>query len=109
MSTTLTVATAARGVAGLRTPFSRDLRPVFALGLSSIGILLMPVTGRRKLRSVAFACCWFLPTIGVLMGCGGGITVQPVVGGTPAGKYSITVTATSGTTSHSQTVNLIVN
>jgi hypothetical protein len=42
--------------------------------------------------------------------CGGGTTtpVKQLTGGTPAGTYTITVTATAGSTSHQMTVTLKV-
>ncbi len=51
--------------------------------------------------------------LATLAGCGGGGTVSPVVtgnspSGTPAGNYSVTITANGGNFSHSEVLNLIV-
>jgi hypothetical protein len=44
----------------------------------------------------------------VACGGGGGSTTPPSTAGTPAGTYTITITATSGTTTHQSAVNLTV-
>jgi hypothetical protein len=112
VSTTLTVSTTARGTAALWAPFPPQIRPVFALWLPAIAVLLIPITQRKKLpwRHAAVVSLLVVLSMAMLVGCGGGggAVVQPGPGGTPAGSYSITVTATSGSMSHTQTVNVII-
>lgn len=112
VSTTLTVSTTARGTAALWAPFQPQIRPVFALWLPAIAVLLIPITQRKKLpwRHAAVVSLLVVLSMAMLVGCGGGggAVVQPGPGGTPAGSYSITVTATSGSMSHTQTVNVII-
>ena len=43
------------------------------------------------------------------IGCGGGSSGPPPATGTPAGTYTLTVIGTSGTTTHTTTMTLIVN
>jgi hypothetical protein len=68
---------------------------------------LKPNLARRlvpvALRVLVIVCA------GYLAGCAGsGFPRLPVINGTPAGTYTITVTGTSGTDAHSTTVMLVV-
>lgn len=112
VSTTLTVSTTARGIAALWAPFQLQMRPAFALWLPAIAALLIPITQRKKLpwRHAATVLSLVVLSMALLAGCGGHSAAAPPpgTGGTPAGSYSITVTATSGSTSHTQTVNMII-
>ena len=111
VSTTLTITTTARSMALLQAPSRRDYRPLLALCLPVIGLVLAPVAGRKKLaRRWHVGVGLLLLLVAALVGCGGGATSPPSSGtGTPAGSYSITVRATSGSLSHTQTVTLVVN
>ncbi|MBZ5548461.1 MAG: S8 family serine peptidase [Acidobacteriia bacterium] len=115
VSTTLTTTTTARSMALLQAPSRRDYRPLLALCLPVIGLVLAPVAGRKKLARrwhVGVGLLLLLLLVAALVGCGGGVGATSPPGsatGTPAGSYSITVTATSGSLSHTQTVTLVVN
>jgi hypothetical protein len=81
---------------------------LLAAGVGSAGLRHKPL---RRLAPVA-ALILLIVTAGYLAGCAGGFpnletsTTNP--GGTPAGTFTITVTATSGTDVHMTTVTLIV-
>jgi hypothetical protein len=69
--------------------------------------------GRLRFARVALSACLVLMPIAaatLLGGCGGGggSSPAPPVTGTPAGTYTITVTATSGSTTGKTTLTLIV-
>jgi hypothetical protein len=88
--------------------------PVYAVLLPLLGLFLTLRKGRTgigkgKTRLSASAA---LLTLIFLVGCGGGSSTPPTLhGGTPAGTYTVTVTATDGASSlqGSTTVQLIVN
>jgi plastocyanin len=106
-STTLTISTTARSVASARPFNGNTLAAVLSFGL--IGIVFLSRASRRK-RS-ARAALMLLGTILTalaIISCGGGGTPPPPVTGTPAGSFSVTVTATSGATTHSSTITLNV-
>jgi len=109
-TSTLNITTTARPVftpgAALRMP-----RQFYALWLFVPGIALLGFgSGSRRRRRIAglmlmftvFSLLVFLPA------CSHS-TVQPPVSGTPAGTYTINVTATSGTDTKTQSIQLNVN
>ncbi|HEX7288445.1 MAG TPA: choice-of-anchor D domain-containing protein, partial [Candidatus Angelobacter sp.] len=76
---------------------------------AGLALFLVSFPGRRRLR-VALA----LPALAVVLaaiGCANGSTkaTNGNTAGTPAGTYTLTVTGTSGTQSHSATVTVVVN
>ncbi|WP_041596869.1 choice-of-anchor D domain-containing protein [Granulicella tundricola] len=92
--------------------FAPDASPLTkVLVLAAAGLLMLLAATSRKLGraarlggllSILTAICF------ATSGCGGssGPTVNP--NGTPAGTYTYTVTVTSGTVVHKETINLIV-
>ena len=104
---TLSIPTTARPIV---TPASIFLTPrFFAVWLTLPGMALLGVGGNRRRRRI-LGILMFCVVFGmlVLLPACSGTTTQPPVSGTPAGTYSITVTATAGSDSKSQTVVLSV-
>jgi hypothetical protein len=92
--------------AGGRGPGTLAWMLAFAVGS------LWLTRGRRRLISVLGPLATLAMVALLLMvGCGGGSTSTPppVHTGTPAGTYTIVVTATSGSTTHTQNLTLTVN
>jgi hypothetical protein len=83
------------------TPF---VLPMFGMALvCALGWMVMRRRFLRLLPAVVFSL--------VLAACGGGtsvITGPPPVTGTPTGNYTLTLTITSGTSSHTTTLTLVV-
>ena len=115
VSSTLTVSTAAATTATLPGPgpatAERTLRGVAGsldLALGWAALLLLAGTLRGPARRVALLC----GALAMLQACGGGASAVPahaVIPGTPAGNYTITITATgAGVPAHSLTVTLTV-
>ncbi len=108
VTTTLTIQT------GASTAAVRDLQGIgTGLGSMALGLLLLPVAASRRLRQAAgrmpmtillgLLCCG---AVGGLIGCGGGGSSGSST--PPPQTYTLTVTATSGSLSHSTAVTLIV-
>lgn len=106
-SSTLNITTTARPLttAGL---FSRRL---YAIWLVVPGMTLLCFGfgggGRRKRMLGILSLCAMFVMLLLLPACSGQTTQAPV-SGTPAGNYTITVTATSGSDTKSQTITLSV-
>jgi Bacterial Ig-like domain (group 3)/FG-GAP-like repeat len=111
----LTIDTAAR-MAGVIAP-SNPADPLLPLGTVLAGVVVPAITYRRGRRGshLGRASRWlvvFAMLGGLLHACGGNHAASPItapVGGTPAGTYAITVTATSGASSHTVAYSLTVN
>jgi len=102
---TATVTIGTTAAAGLFTRHHSDF--YFALLLFP-GTLLFGVPRRDK-RARLLSVVALLIGIGAIASCGGGTSsTQKKTQGTPAGSYTMTVTATSGSTTHTTTVNLTV-
>ncbi len=123
-SVAVSVPTTARGMLAPQSEPANRMQPPIALQmlpLSVLAVLLLIVTllaatqspaGRLRFARVALSACLVLMPIvaaTLLVGCGGGSSSStPPVTGTPAGTYTITVTATSGSTTATTPLTLIV-
>ena len=109
VTSTLNLTTTARPVV---TPaFVLFTRPFYAFWLTLPGLAVLGAGfggDRRRRRIVAlFLLCLVFALLLVLPACSHS-TTQPPVSGTPAGTYTVTVTATAGTDIKSQTITLTV-
>jgi len=89
------------------------VRSVLASALTGFGflglVIVGSVTGRKRVWQSAAMLLVVMAIVAGLAGCGGGHTAVPnPTTGTPAGTYTVTVTAASGTTSHTGTITLTV-
>jgi hypothetical protein len=106
-SSTLNITTTARPVV---TPAASLLtRHFYALWIMVPGLTLLGVgSGSRRRRVLGmFLLCGMFVMLLLLPACSSKNTQAPV-SGTPPGNYTITVTATSGSDTKSQTITLIV-
>jgi hypothetical protein len=103
----VSVSTTARTSAASVLPMPRGLigwTLVLLAGLSSAWF------AARRRRFIAALGSLSVVVLGLLIGCGGGSTPikSPVQTGTPAGTYTVVVSATSGSTTHTQNLTLVV-
>ena len=113
----VTVTTTARGLVLPPEPVGR-VRPMpYVLLLATLMAMLYLMLRVARTRRQRFAL--LLPTAGALLfmlmqmgGCGGGGSIAPPPPppptGTPAGTYTVTVTAVSGSLTHTTTLSLTV-
>jgi hypothetical protein len=110
VSSTLTIATAPHLMTSAfptRGTLASALTGLTGLGLW--GLVIIGGVRRRKGIWQSAAILLIVVVIGLAMaGCGGGDHVINPTTGTPAGTYTVTVNAASGSTSHSGTITLIV-
>jgi uncharacterized repeat protein (TIGR01451 family) len=107
VTSSLTVTTVARPVTTAATmPLGLRLYPML---LPVGGFAFVLVGSRRRRRMVVLAT--FSVALGAFMlqaGCGSSHKVTPATGGTPAGTYTLTVAATSGSATRTTRVTLNV-
>ncbi|MGC1902477.1 MAG: choice-of-anchor D domain-containing protein, partial [Candidatus Acidiferrum sp.] len=102
----------------IQPPSAMQLVPMASLALLFAIVMMFswmqnPASRMRTLRVAMSVCLILMPIAAatMLVGCGGSssTTPPPPATGTPAGSYTLTVTATSGSTTASTTVTLVVN
>jgi hypothetical protein len=108
---TFTVSTAARAVVVPRAGPKGDLprlgsqgRP-YLLWVVGLALLVILATARQRLRLALAATMLFML---LWAACGGGTPVG-VARGTPAGTYTLTITAVAGAETHTTAVSLTVD
>jgi hypothetical protein len=119
--TTLTITTTARGTTARMIPSAprgtpQQKLPQLLLWLGVAGLLGMALLELQRsgkltprVATTAFLVIAVICVAGFAGGCNGGFPADVTVpAGTPAGAYTITVTGTSGSVSHSTTVSLTV-
>jgi hypothetical protein len=106
-NSTLTITTTGRTLAA-QMPHSSGGR--LSLGLLSTFLLAAGLVfgGSRKKRIAPICLMLVLATVLAGVGCGGGPTPPPPSSGTPAGTYTVTVNAISGSVTHQSTLTLTV-
>jgi hypothetical protein len=89
----------------------RQLSYAMGLFLPAMFLSMAGLTSKNRRRFLS--CLLMLIVIGSCLffaGCGSGSISSPNnTGGTPAGQYTITITAKAGAASHNTTVTLTVN
>jgi hypothetical protein len=108
VSSALTITTTPHTLASA-SPVRNDL----ASALTGFGLLGLVIVGgstrRKRVRQSAAMLLVVMAIVAGVAGCGGGHTKVPnPTTGTPAGTYTVTVTAASGATSHTGTITLTV-
>jgi uncharacterized repeat protein (TIGR01451 family) len=108
-TSTLTISTTARPIT---TPTSALwIRRFYAICFALPGLALLGMrtpAGRRHRRIAAILMLCFVFALLVLLPSCSHTTTQPPVSGTPAGTYSLTVTATAGSDTKNYTIILVV-
>jgi peptidoglycan/LPS O-acetylase OafA/YrhL len=73
-------------------------------------ILLLLISGKKRRVKLAFGLLAFALLAAAFVACGGGSSVTPPINtGTPTGTWTVTVTGTSGTLSHTLNVPVTVD
>jgi hypothetical protein len=105
-STMLTVNTTAPSLA-LRL-FNRPRWFIPSAGALFACIFLLLITGKKRRVKLAFGLLVFALLAAAFAACGGSSSSAPSSPGTPTGTYTVTVTGTSGTLSHTLNVPVTV-
>jgi hypothetical protein len=106
-STILNIGTTTRPINTIVSLFTRHFYAIW-LPIPGMALFGLGSGGRRRRRIFGWMMFyWLLALIVFLPSCSGQI-IQPPATGTPAGTYTLTVTATSGTDSKSQSIVLTV-
>ncbi len=118
-TSTLTIATDVQTAAIEHCAPSRNASPPYywsRIGLATLfAFLCLPTAFTRKCKTlslrVAALLCLIIFTLQCISGCGGGSSSSSTTQTTrtPAGQYSITITAASGALTHTATFSLTVN
>jgi len=106
----LTIKTTAASSASLSAPQNNSMSPMYAVWLPIPAITLagLGFSARRRKLGIGLMCILMITLILLLAGCGGGSSSSGGGGGgggggtaaTPSGPYTVTVTATSGSLTH---------
>ena len=108
-SSTVLITTTARTLAVSAPSSGAELTAVLAT--LALPLLVVVPAGRRRSRTTLLTACTLLLIV-IMTGCGGGgggNNPPPPPTGTPAGTYSLTITATAGQTTRTAEVTLKVN
>jgi hypothetical protein len=110
-NTTMTIATAARQAAALKHPRLDWLTSI--AGSACAVVLIVGVPAQRRKRIGLWSAILLLVVLGSMLsfiGCGGAAAPKqaPVTTGTPAGTFTVTVTASDGVLTHTTAVTLAV-
>ncbi len=106
MPFTVTVATTARTTAVLWP--HRNSPPLWFWAVSILGIVCLPLGRRKKPLALYFRGAFPIVLILFVCSCGGGGSSSQGSTGTPAGTYTVMVTATSGSMTTSMPLTLVV-
>jgi Glycosyl hydrolases family 39/Bacterial Ig-like domain (group 2) len=107
-SSTILITTTARSLA-VATPSGAELTALLAT--LALPLLVVTPAGRRRSRTTLLTAGTLLLIV-IMTGCGGGggsNSPPPPPTGTPAGTYSLTITATAGQTTRTAEITLKVN
>ncbi|HEX4603514.1 MAG TPA: hypothetical protein VH724_05925, partial [Candidatus Angelobacter sp.] len=106
-STTLTITTTVRTTASAQPISGATLAALTSFGFLGVVFFGVP-SRRRKVLRLAGTLMLSLIIVFAATSCGGGTKHIPVTTGTLPGSFSVTVTSTSGTTTHSSVIALTV-
>jgi hypothetical protein len=112
-TSTLTVSTTGPTAVLVRPSLRRGGLPIYAMVFPMIGLALVGIgfaPGFEKARQLlGFAiCCLLVGGLVFLVACGSGSSSSHGSGGTPAGSYTVNITASSGSTQHTTSAMLTV-